>query len=107
MARWHLFQPRDWVPLHLEEILYRTPDGSAPVLTGTMLRREARPDCHLIAVGRRNFYADVRDVFPVPGWRAEREMREQEQAEDLEEPGTESTRHPLKLPPPLHLAAGS
>jgi len=82
MARWRLIRPRDWVPLHLEEILYRAPDGAAPVLTGTMLRLEARPDCHLIGVGRRNFFADVRDVFPAPGWRAEREMREMEEGEE-------------------------
>jgi hypothetical protein len=71
--RWRLYHPPDWIPQHLEEILYRPPNGGH-VRTGCLLLRDVRPDHHLVAVGRRSFPADSRDVFPAPGWKREREL---------------------------------
>lgn len=80
MSRWRLIRPKDWIPQHLEEILYRPPDGGH-IRTGCCILREVRPDHHLVAVGRRNFHADSRDVFPSPGWKRERELMAIEEEE--------------------------
>lgn len=69
---------------HLEEILYRPPNGE-PLRSGRMIRAEVRPDHHRIAIGRRIFDADIRDVFPMPGWKREREQMAIEDAESREE----------------------
>lgn len=81
MSRWRLIRPRSWSPLHLEEIYYRPPDDQSPIRSGVCLIADARPDHHLIGVGRRTWLADVRDVFPREGWKREREEREREGAE--------------------------
>jgi hypothetical protein len=78
MSRWRLIRPRAWSPLHLEEIYYRPPDGGH-VRTGRCLIGQARPDRHLVAVGRRTWLADARDVFPREDWQRERELTAMEE----------------------------
>lgn len=65
------YRPRDWSPLHLETVLHVPPDGE-PTRSATMLRARISPDHHLVAIDRRVFHADARDVYPFPNWREER-----------------------------------
>ena len=69
-------------PLHLETVLYVSPIGE-PVRSALVLKADVTYGHHLIAIGRRRFHADARDVRAFPGWRREREMRAMEEAEAL------------------------
>ncbi len=78
---WKLFHPAGWIPVWGEDIIYRPPDGR-PIRGGIVTRPNVRPGHHQIALGHRLILADVRDVFPGPGWKQEREQIAIEDAEE-------------------------
>ena len=80
---WKLFHPAGWIPVWGEDIIYRPPDGR-PIRGGIVTRPNVRPGHHQIALGHRLILADVRDVFPGPGWKQEREQIAIEDAEDVD-----------------------
>ena len=78
---WKLFHPAGWIPVWGEDIIYRPPDGR-PIRGGIVTRPNVRPGHHQIALGHRLILADVRDVFPSPGWKREREQIAIEEADE-------------------------
>jgi hypothetical protein len=80
--RWRLLRPKSWTPHAMEEIIYRPPDGGR-VRAGRMIGCEVRPGHHRIAIGRLRFDADIRDVFPMPGWKREMEVAAMEREEGV------------------------